>query len=265
MRITETFQIISFLFSTLLTLYFSVGRLLLRIKRFQCFHKQTSARPFIRERYYLVVIMQEWLWAVLVGIAITLTSAPLADFGLVAPANWGVTLSLIAVGLASFTVGLAILMLRLKKPRKTRMVARIAPIRHILPRTGRERWLWIALSISAGICEEVVFRGFLTWYFLQVGAMLGWPTSSSWPAFIIALTLSTLIFGLNHAYQGKLGILRTTLIGAACAYCYALTGSLLFPVILHALIDTRNAFAAPRLLELWEKQERAIPATGEPA
>ena len=36
-----------------------------------------------------------------------------------------------------------------------------AILKHMLPRTGRERVAFIGLSLSAGVCEELVFRGFL--------------------------------------------------------------------------------------------------------
>jgi len=34
----------------------------------------------------------------------------------------------------------------------------------ILPHGGTEITLWIALSVTAGICEETVFRGYLQWH-----------------------------------------------------------------------------------------------------
>ncbi len=254
-------KIAGLILGTLLTLYFIVGQPLLGSRRYRAFRKKVAVDLFVRERYYLTSIRREWLWFVLVGIIITLTSAPLADFGLDAPYDWGTTLILIAVGLVSIGGGLIIIILRLKTTGKTRLVAGLAPVRDLLPHTARERGLWIVLSISAGVCEEVVFRGFLPWYFLQIGTLAGWQFP-----FWTALVLSTLIFGLIHAYQGKRGILLTVLLGALFAYCYAITGSLLLPIILHALIGVRNGFIAPLLLDLWKKQEEAAAAaTSDPA
>ncbi len=253
MRIVGLIQIIGFLFATLLALYFILIQPLLGLRRYQRARKRATGGVFVRARYYVNAILREWLWLALVVIVIALTSAPLADFGLVTPGDWGTTLSLIVLGLIAALIGLGIIFLPFKATWRKRLAGGIAPVRHILPRTRAERWLWIALSISAGTCEEVVFRGFLTWYFLQVGALLGWPVFSA-NAFLAALALSTLIFGLEHAYQGKRGILLTALLGAVFAYCYAVTGSLLLPIALHVFVDARNAFIPPSLLKILDEQ-----------
>lgn len=253
-------KIAGLILGALLTLYFIAGQPLLGARRYRRFREEVAVDPSTRVRYYLAVIRREWFWFALVGITIVLTSAPLADFGLTSPFDWGITLILIAVGLLSIASGLVILLLRLRTTRKTSLVSGIAPVRDLLPRTRAERSLWLALCVSAGICEEVVFRGFLSWYFLVIMTLIGWQVP-----FWIGLIPSTLIFGLNHIYQGKRGVLLTTLAGALFAYCYAITGSLLLSIILHALIDIRNVFIAPRLLDARKKQEESVAATSNQA
>jgi uncharacterized protein len=54
-----------------------------------------------------------------------------------------------------------------------------------------EVFLWIALSVSAGICEEIVFRGYLQQQFRAA-------TRSE----IAAVILQGFVFGLLHTYQG---------------------------------------------------------------
>jgi membrane protease YdiL (CAAX protease family) len=51
--------------------------------------------------------------------------------------------------------------------------------------------VWICLSISAGICEEIVFRGYLQ---RQLALMTGNAG--------IAIVLQALLFGIGHAYEG---------------------------------------------------------------
>jgi len=94
-----------------------------------------------------------------------------------------------------------------------------------LPRTGKEYGWFVFVSISAGICEELLYRGFLLWYLDQFSPM------------VIAVILSSLIFGLAHAYQGRKGILQTGLIGLGMAIIYMLTGTLWIPIVLHIVID----------------------------
>ena len=61
----------------------------------------------------------------------------------------------------------------------------------ILPNGGVEITLWVALSVTAGICEETVFRGYLQRQFIAL--------TKNVPAGIL---LSAVAFGAAHAYQG---------------------------------------------------------------
>jgi hypothetical protein len=71
-----------------------------------------------------------------------------------------------------------------------------------LPRGPAEVALWIALSLSAGFSEEVVFRG----YFQRQFAAL---TRSR----LAGLLMQGLLFGISHGYQGPGAALRITLFG----------------------------------------------------
>jgi uncharacterized protein len=58
----------------------------------------------------------------------------------------------------------------------------------ILPQGRTEMWLWVAVSLTAGICEEAVYRGYLQRQFISV--------TRSVPAGIV---LSAAVFGVAHA------------------------------------------------------------------
>jgi uncharacterized protein len=107
------------------------------------------------------------------------------------------------------------------------------------------------LSVTAGICEEVAFRGFLPWSILQIVQFFG----GQWP-FWEGLVISTVIFGFAHVYQGWKGVLQTGLIGAIMAGLYVWTRSLILPIILHMLIDSRDVFLAPGVLSLAQTIEK---------
>jgi uncharacterized protein len=100
----------------------------------------------------------------------------------------------------------------------------------LLPRSRSERRLFALVGLTAGICEEWLYRGF----FLAVVAALapGLPTV----ALVLVLAAA---FGLAHAYQGVSGITTTGVLGGVLAGVYVATGSLLLPVLLHAAIDLR--------------------------
>jgi uncharacterized protein len=66
-----------------------------------------------------------------------------------------------------------------------------AAVLTLLPRSALEITLWIIFSISAGVCEETIFRGYLQ---RQLSAMAG-----SRPA---GMLLAAAAFGLVHLYQG---------------------------------------------------------------
>jgi len=72
-------------------------------------------------------------------------------------------------------------------------VGHAASIQTFLPQRGLEILLWVGVSISAGFCEELVFRGYFQKQFEAF-------THSRW----IALFLQAVLFGIAHAYQGKL-------------------------------------------------------------
>ena len=102
---------------------------------------------------------------------------------------------------------------------------RLGNISIMIPQNGNELARFYGLSITAGIVEEILWRGFLIWYLSQF-----------MPLWAAAL-LSTLGFGLAHAYQGLAQLPQITAVGAAFAVLYLLSGSIWLPIILHAAVD----------------------------
>ena len=80
--------------------------------------------------------------------------------------------------------------------------AHAASIETLLPQQVVEIVLWIALSISAGICEELVFRGYLQRQFHAY-------THSRW----VALFLQAMLFGISHGYQGTDACVKIAVFG----------------------------------------------------
>lgn len=105
------------------------------------------------------------------------------------------------------------------------------PLQYMLPISDIERRWWVLLSISAGVCEEVFFRGFLP-QFLQGQLHGGWNLSPTG-----AWLLASLLFGACHFYQGVAGIVRTALAGLMFSLLAIFSGSLLLPMVLHVLVD----------------------------
>ncbi|MBS2027366.1 MAG: CPBP family intramembrane metalloprotease [Deltaproteobacteria bacterium] len=85
---------------------------------------------------------------------------------------------------------------------------------------------------TAAVGEEVLFRGFAI---RQVTAALG----DSVPARALAVIVSSVLFGLAHAYQGLTGVLSTGLTGMLLALLF-LSGrrSLWTNIFAHGFVDT---------------------------
>jgi membrane protease YdiL (CAAX protease family) len=151
----------------------------------------------------------------------------------------------VLVGIVGGTVGFAVARIRAnrrnasapaRQPSRWRKL--LPDFSALLPVSTQERVLWCAVAISAGICEEVVFRGWLL-------ATLHSPVGLAGTALIV---VAAAIFGLAHAYQRITGMILTTLAGVLFCVLYVKTGSLLVPILLHILIDIRFAILpAPRV------------------
>ena len=153
-----------------------------------------------------------WLVGTRTGGLVAIGVTPLAPAPFIA---W--TLGLLAAGLGIIVVF-----------RQVALVLRLSEsplLRALLPQTGDERRVFAILSVAAGVGEELAYRGYAIPVLLPVVGPVG------------ALLLTSVVFGVLHVYQGALGILRTTAIGATLAGGFLLSGSLLPAVVAHVLID----------------------------
>lgn len=92
---------------------------------------------------------------------------------------------------------------------------------------------WVALIwLTVAVLEEVVFRGF---FISQIALLLG---ETAW-ARIIALILSSSLFGIGHAYQGRSGVFSTGAIGIFLGATYLASDfNLVMPILVHGIFDT---------------------------
>ncbi len=97
---------------------------------------------------------------------------------------------------------------------------------HLLPRTPTERGLFVGLSLAAGTGEEIAYRGY------AITAAAAFLPGPWW-----ATALTSVSFGLVHAYQGSMGMVRSGLLGFCLGGSFVVTGSLLPAMAAHALVD----------------------------
>jgi membrane protease YdiL (CAAX protease family) len=135
---------------------------------------------------------------------------------------------------AVISLGATVLIWRMRL-RKLRAPV-VGDIEALLPRDGRETLMALPLSLNAGISEELFFRLALP---LLVTAVTG--------SALVGLAAASVAFGLMHWYQGWRGVIVTGLVGAFFAWVYVVSGSLVRPIVFHALIDLMALVVRPTL------------------
>jgi len=104
-------------------------------------------------------------------------------------------------------------------------------VRYFLPVTKEERRWWLFACLTAGICEELLFRGYLMQFL--TGKMAGGPSLGLTAAWLV----SSVAFGLGHLYQGLRGAITAALGGMVLGLMAILTGDLLLSIVVHTVVD----------------------------
>ncbi|WP_067173661.1 CPBP family intramembrane glutamic endopeptidase [Microtetraspora niveoalba] len=195
-------------------------------------HRDGDPRALLR--MFRSWIAESWgLMAVALVLAAMSPGVGLADLGLVAPPGGGSHVTGMVVGA---TIGLAVVTVVLRRRAKSgRDIPGQAAFSAMLPRTTAERWAAAAMAVTAGVCEEVLYRGFLI--ALGVG-VFGLDVK-------VAAGAALVVFVAGHWYQGWKGMIMVALLGCALTGMYLSQGSLLIPIIAHVLIDLRGLLLVP--------------------
>ncbi|MFD0902899.1 CPBP family intramembrane glutamic endopeptidase [Actinomadura sediminis] len=153
-----------------------------------------------------------------------------SDLGLRLPADPSTTLGMIAGAALAVTLIAAATRFRGGAPAQPALAA-------MHPRTAAERGWALAMAVTAGVGEEIVYRGLLI--ALGVG-VLGLDPKA-------AAALALALFVLGHAYQGLRGMLLTAVAGYSLTYLYLTTGSLALPITVHVFIDVMALVVLPSI------------------
>jgi membrane protease YdiL (CAAX protease family) len=165
-----------------------------------------------------------WLWMA--------TGVPMSSVGFSLPEGWRLWVPLAAtIALATLQTSSAIKVARLPAP-SGKLRAQLGGVAAICPRAASELPAFFGVSLTAGFCEELLFRGFLIWVLR--------PLVGLW----LAALLSALLFGAAHAYQGLAGVIRTGLFGLVFTAIVLLTRSLWPAIVLHAVVDAMGGVLA---------------------
>lgn len=104
-------------------------------------------------------------------------------------------------------------------------------LQDLKPTGGLQRALWVEMSIVAGVCEEIVFRGYLL---QQFGA---WARNVRFGVLAQAAA-----FGLAHGYQGWKNMTLIAALGLLLGTVAVARRNLRAGMLAHAALDTVSGF-----------------------
>jgi membrane protease YdiL (CAAX protease family) len=134
---------------------------------------------------------------------------------------------LTVVGVVILIVAVILLnKLQRRKMTPEQYAKQIENIRKLIPTTPAERLAVIPLAFTAGFCEEFLYRGYL----LNIAAS---ATKSLW----VGLLISSILFGFAHLYQGRKGVIGTSIGGLVFGLIFLASRSLLPGQLLHTAMD----------------------------
>jgi len=203
----------------------------------QFLRKLRSGTPGARVKGYWETITHLWVLSATVLIAWAVQGRALPALGLGWGSGW-MAWAMAGVAVAG-AVGMALQTRGVAASRETRALvrARIAPVRDVLPHDRRELRVFHLVSISAGVCEELLFRGYVIW------------VASAYAGPWVGALVTAVLFGLGHLYQGASGVLQTGVIGLIMSAVVAASGSLWPAMLLHASIDWGSGDAGHLAIE----------------
>lgn len=191
-----------------------------------------AGKPHARRHGYRRTIAGQWLFA-LAGVALWAASGrSWTQLGLVPPTDARIAASIAIVAIMAF---LAL--------RQTRAITRLAPeareqlrtrfagLDFLLPHTRDEYRWFTALSWTAGICEELLYRGYLMWVLQAYLGLAG------------AVAASAVLFAVGHSYQGRKGVLKVAVVALVMSTIVLVTGWLIPAMVVHALVDASAGIA----------------------
>lgn len=190
------------------------------------FRRLAEADPArARMRLWKLAIGSGWA-LVAVGAALWIANdRSWTAFGFAMPTGWRLWSSMGVVLLLAAYHAYACIALAQSAEARASARQQIGTLTGVVPHTRTEMYWFGGVSLTAGFCEEFLYRGYFIWVF---SPWLGW-----WGA----AALSLLFFAAGHGYQGWNGVIRTGVVGGLFTLVVAISGSLWPAIALHALVD----------------------------
>ncbi len=214
------------LFTLIILLLLAVAFPLLGVRDYRLLLRRTSEGVAdARVKFYKGVLVFHWPLTIGLLAWWLLSGNSLESIGLIPVADgrqW------VTIGVGVFVILAQVVYLATVARNADKLTAikeQMGELLNLAPQTRTENRLFDMVSITAGVCEEILYRGLLL---ATLVSLVG-----TWPA----VAITSLIFGLGHAYQGISGIAKTGLVGLVLALFTVSSGSLYIAIVLHAVID----------------------------
>jgi uncharacterized protein len=167
----------------------------------------------------------------IIGLALWLRGEGLAILGFAPPESWSQT---VLLGLL-LGIGIQLLGVLVIEPLSEKITG--TGHDHSIVEHVRGNWRvflqWLVLVwVFVPVLEEGIYRGFLM---TETARIVGTGSLASF----VNVLFSSFVFGLSHGYQGRAGIVSTSLVGLFLGVIFILTGfNLWLAIFTHGFIDT---------------------------
>ena len=190
-----------------------------------------SGVPGVRVKHYFTTILMLWGIAIPILVAWAAGGRNWADLGFTLQAGW---MAYTGWGLAALIAAFFIYQHAVVSgSASTREeyrdgLAKNPLIGNFMPQTQDEKRVFDLMGITAGITEEIIFRGYLIWAFSLVLPL--------WGAALVALSVFTVL----HLYQGARQLPAIFLMGGLVTLVFIVSGSIWPAIALHIFVDVIN-------------------------
>lgn len=211
--------------------------------------KEDNITEKVKIKLYRESIIYGWIPVIIIFIFIILKFLSLNDIGLkiikFSSYNWLNIIIIVIMSMLSFLLLYQMIMFLISKKYREIISKQINKknqsnnhydyvINNIMiPRTIKEKVWFSFVSLTAGICEEITWRGTLIFLLQNIFPMLN---------IVLVIIIASIIFGIFHSYQGIKGVIKTGLIGGLFNLLYIVSDSLILGIIFHFLFDFSSAF-----------------------
>ena len=181
-----------------------------------------------KKRIYISGSFSLFIMGTLVMLVWLLFKRPLGEIGLTQPSNfrswWWMTIVFAGIYMLDTVITLS------SKKGIDKTVDNWKKKTPFLPTKTNELPEYFLLCFSAGVFEEIAYRGYLVnycWYLFD---------GNNYQQ-IFAIILPAFVFSLAHFYQGTKAVFKIFILAVFFGYLFLYSGSLLIVMILHFLVD----------------------------